>query len=118
MLAQPIQNVNDGSFACNTGITHKDNNIITIPTGARVGAWWGHVIGGAQGSNDPDNPIAKSHKGPVLVYLSVVFTLYRTISRFPGQRSIMLPAPEPVVSSGSRSTMMDWTALVNGVSTE
>jgi hypothetical protein len=59
----PITNVNDGSFACNKDLTHKDSTVITIPAGAKVGAWWGHVIGGAQGSNDPDNPIAKSHKG-------------------------------------------------------
>ncbi|KAF8148039.1 glycosyl hydrolase family 61-domain-containing protein [Crassisporium funariophilum] len=68
----PIMNVGDGNFACNTGITHKDNTIINIPAGARVGAWWGHVIGGAQGSNDPDNPIAASHKGPIIVYLAKV----------------------------------------------
>jgi cellulase len=59
----PIQNVNDANFACNTGIQHKDDTIISIPAGAKVGAWWGHVIGGAQSANDPDNPIAKSHKG-------------------------------------------------------
>jgi cellulase len=59
----PIQNVNDASFACNKDIRHKDNNVITIPAGAKVGAWWGHVIGGAQSANDPDHPIAKSHKG-------------------------------------------------------
>ncbi|TFK66260.1 glycoside hydrolase family 61 protein [Pluteus cervinus] len=68
----PIQNVNDGNFACNTGITHKDNTIINIPAGAQVGSWWGHVIGGAQSSNDPDNPIAASHKGPISVYLAKV----------------------------------------------
>jgi cellulase len=67
----PIQNVNDGDFACNKGL-QKDNNVITIPAGARVGAWWGHVIGGAQGSNDPDHPIAASHKGPIIVYLAKV----------------------------------------------
>ncbi|KAH6662308.1 glycoside hydrolase [Halenospora varia] len=68
----PILNVNDGNFACNTGITHKDNNVISIPAGAKVGGWWGHVIGGAQGSNDPDNPIAPSHKGPIIYYLAKV----------------------------------------------
>ena len=61
----PIQNVNDGNFACNTGITHKDNTVITVPASAKVGGWWGHVIGGAQGANDADNPIAKSHKGRI-----------------------------------------------------
>ncbi|KAF1917469.1 glycoside hydrolase [Ampelomyces quisqualis] len=68
----PIQNVNDGSFACNKDLKHKDSTIITIPAGAKVGAWWGHVIGGAQGANDPDNPIAKSHKGPISYWLAKV----------------------------------------------
>ncbi|KAJ2926562.1 hypothetical protein H1R20_g10531, partial [Candolleomyces eurysporus] len=68
----PIENVNDADFACNKNIQFKDNNIINIPAGARVGAWWGHVIGGPQSANDPDHPIAKSHKGPTMVYLAKV----------------------------------------------
>ncbi|KAG2021367.1 endoglucanase II [Coprinopsis cinerea AmutBmut pab1-1] len=68
----PIQNVNDGGMACNNNIQFKDNNVIDIPAGARVGAWWGHVIGGPQGPNDPDHPIAASHKGPTMVYLAKV----------------------------------------------
>ena len=59
----PIQNVNHPDFACNTNIQIKDNNVITVPAGARVGAWWGHEIGGANGPNDQDHPIAASHKG-------------------------------------------------------
>lgn len=50
-------------MACNNNIQYKDNTIINVPAGARVGAWWGHVIGGPQGQNDPDHPIASSHKG-------------------------------------------------------
>jgi hypothetical protein len=72
VIFQPIQNVNDGDLACNKGIQYKDNNIIEIPAGARVGAWWGHIIGGPQGPNDPDHPIAPSHKGPVSVWLAKV----------------------------------------------
>ena len=68
----PIQNVNDASFACNKDIRHQDSTIISIPAGAKVGAWWGHVIGGAQSANDPDNPIAASHKGR-----STMIRLYR-----------------------------------------
>ena len=68
----PIENVNDGGFACNNNIAHKDNTIITVPAGAQVGAWYQHVIGGPQGSNDADNPIAASHKGPIIVYLAKV----------------------------------------------
>lgn len=65
----PIENVNDSQFSCNKDIQLKDNTVINIPAGARVGAWWGHVIGGPQGPNDPDHPIAASHKGPIIVYL-------------------------------------------------
>lgn len=68
----PIQDVNDASFACNKGITHKDDTVISVPAGAEVGAWWGHVIGGEQSPNDPDHPIAASHKGPISVYLAKV----------------------------------------------
>ncbi len=59
----PLQNVNDADFACNKDIKFKDETVISIPAGAKVGAWWGHIIGGAQGANDHDNPIAASHKG-------------------------------------------------------
>lgn len=59
----PIQDVNAAGMGCNVGIVHKDSTIVTIPAGAEVGAWWGHVIGGPQGSEDPDHPIAISHKG-------------------------------------------------------
>lgn len=41
----PLYSPNDGNFACNTGIVYKDTNVISIPAGAKVGAWWGHVIG-------------------------------------------------------------------------
>lgn len=64
----PIQNVNDAGFACNNNIEFKDNNVITIPAGAQVGAWWGHAIGGPEGPNDPDHPIAASHKGVSDIY--------------------------------------------------
>ncbi|KAK1754014.1 family 61 putative glycoside hydrolase [Echria macrotheca] len=68
----PIENVNHADFACNANLQLKDNTVITVPAGARVGAWWGHEIGGAAGPNDPDHPIAKSHKGPIMVYLAKV----------------------------------------------
>ncbi|PVF92426.1 hypothetical protein CPB86DRAFT_819649 [Serendipita vermifera] len=67
----PIQSVSDGSIACNSGLS-SSSTIINIPAGAQVGALWGHIVGGAQGSNDADNPIAKSHKGPIQVYLAKV----------------------------------------------
>lgn len=61
----PIQDVNDANMACNA-VVYKDNTIIKVPAGARVGTWWQHVIGGPQGAFDPDNPIAASHKGTIV----------------------------------------------------
>ncbi|KAK1778316.1 glycosyl hydrolase family 61-domain-containing protein [Copromyces sp. CBS 386.78] len=67
----PIQNVQSSDMACNVA-SIKDSNVLTVPAGARVGHWWGHEFGGASGPNDADNPIAASHKGPVIVYLAKV----------------------------------------------
>jgi cellulase len=56
--------VNDANIACNTGYhTPVSTEIIEITAGDEVGALWGHVLGGEQIANDPDNPIAPSHKG-------------------------------------------------------
>lgn len=69
----PVQNVQSGDIACNTNLLNPvSTSVVTIPAGARVGTWWQHIIGGPQGSNDPDNPIAASHHGPAQVYLAKV----------------------------------------------
>ncbi|KAF2500549.1 glycoside hydrolase [Lophium mytilinum] len=69
----PIQDVNSGNMACNTGFhSPVSSKVIDVPVGAKVGVMWGHVIGGAQSAGDPDNPIAKSHKGPVIFYMAKV----------------------------------------------
>lgn len=66
----PLQNVQDQNFACNSGFQSPiSSTVINVPAGAKVGAQYQHVIGGPQFSGDPDNPIAASHKGPVIVYL-------------------------------------------------
>ncbi|KAK3356018.1 glycosyl hydrolase family 61-domain-containing protein [Neurospora tetraspora] len=67
----PVTNVQSSDMACNA-VSIKDSNVLTVPAGAKVGHWWGHEIGGASGPNDADNPIAASHKGPVIVYLAKV----------------------------------------------
>ncbi|KAF2176419.1 lytic polysaccharide monooxygenase [Zopfia rhizophila CBS 207.26] len=69
----PIQNVNDQNFACNFGYRSPvSSKVIDVKAGDKVGVQWGHVIGGAQMANDPDNPIAKSHKGPTIFYMAKV----------------------------------------------
>ncbi|KAK3325831.1 glycoside hydrolase [Apodospora peruviana] len=67
----PVQDVSSSNMACGAPGT-KSGTVLSIAPGDRVGAFWGHVIGGAQFANDVDNPIAKSHKGPVMAYLAKV----------------------------------------------
>ena len=72
----PILNVNDANFACNSGFhSPVSDKIIEVKAGDKVGVRWQHIIGGAQGSNDADNPIAKSHKGPTMFYMYVIPTI-------------------------------------------
>ncbi|KAF9871230.1 glycosyl hydrolase family 61 [Colletotrichum karsti] len=68
----PITNVNDKDFACNKDLSYLDKTVITVPAGAKVGALFGHVIGGAMEPGDQDQPIAEDHKGPIMVYLAKV----------------------------------------------
>lgn len=106
----PIQNVGFADFACNTGIVYKDNTVIKIPAGAKVGAWWGHEIGGASGPNDADNPIAASHKGmlftlsglPPRMCTDFIF-LSQAPSQYTSPRLTMPPPPPQPVKNGSRS---------------
>ncbi|EDU49239.1 Glycoside hydrolase family 61 protein [Pyrenophora tritici-repentis] len=67
----PITNVNDGNLACNANPS-SSSKVIDIKPGDKVGVMWGHVVGGAQFANDPDHPIAKSHKGPAIFYMAKV----------------------------------------------
>ncbi|KAF1956589.1 glycoside hydrolase family 61 protein-like protein [Byssothecium circinans] len=69
----PIQNVNDGNIACNSGFQSPvSNKVLDVKAGDQVGVQWGHVIGGAQFAGDKDHPIAASHKGPTIFYLAKV----------------------------------------------
>lgn len=67
----PVEDISSSSIACGI-VALTDSNVITVPAGAEVGAWYQHVIGGEQFPGDPDNPIAASHKGPVTAWLSKV----------------------------------------------
>ncbi|RYP14667.1 hypothetical protein DL765_006233 [Monosporascus sp. GIB2] len=67
----PVQDATSNSLTCGTpGST--SNKVIEVKAGDRIGAWYQHVIGGPQFPNDPDNPIAASHKGPVTAYMAKV----------------------------------------------
>lgn len=67
----PVQDVNSQNMICGQpGYTSQ--TVIDVQPGDRLGAWYQHVIGGPQFPGDPDNPIAASHKGPIMVYLAKV----------------------------------------------
>ncbi|KAK3327777.1 glycoside hydrolase [Cercophora scortea] len=67
----PVQDVTSTNMICGAPGS-KSQTVLNVAAGDRIGAWWQHVIGGAQFANDQDNPIAKSHKGPVIAYLAKV----------------------------------------------
>ncbi|KAF3316885.1 hypothetical protein TWF173_000889 [Orbilia oligospora] len=67
----PIMDVNSNDIICQVPGT-TSSSVITVPAGAKVGTYWGHVIGGEQYSGDVDHPIAASHKGPIAIYLAKV----------------------------------------------
>ncbi|KAK4126997.1 lytic polysaccharide monooxygenase [Parathielavia appendiculata] len=67
----PVYDVWDQQLACGLPGT-RSNKVINVKAGDRIGAWWGHVIGGPQWPNDPDHPIASSHKGPISTYMARV----------------------------------------------
>ncbi|KAL2140262.1 hypothetical protein VTI28DRAFT_4017 [Corynascus sepedonium] len=67
----PVQDVSSQDMICGQSGSTSDV-VIEVKAGDRIGAWYQHVIGGAQFPNDPDNPIAPSHKGPVMAYLAKV----------------------------------------------
>ena len=69
----PILSVETPDLACNKNFSSPSSDaVINVEAGATVGAFWGHVVGGAQYANDKDNPIAASHHGPILTYLAKV----------------------------------------------
>ncbi|KAK6525112.1 hypothetical protein TWF694_005260 [Orbilia ellipsospora] len=67
----PVMDVTTNDIICQVpGSASAD--VVDVPAGAKIGTYWGHVIGGAQFPGDADNPIASSHKGPITVYMAKV----------------------------------------------
>lgn len=68
-----IGTVDDPNIACNTGLHQPvSKDVIDVKPGDKIGMQWNHVIDGPQGAGDQDDPIASSHKGPVLAYFAKV----------------------------------------------
>jgi cellulase len=67
----PVQDAMSSSLTCGSSGS-RSSTVIPVAAGDKIGAWYQHIIGGSQGGNDADNPIAASHKGPVVAYLAKV----------------------------------------------
>lgn len=67
----PVTDVTSTSLICGAAGTTSQSVVAANP-GDKIGTWFQHVIGGAQFPNDPDNPIASSHHGPVMAYMAKV----------------------------------------------
>ncbi|TGJ85016.1 hypothetical protein E0Z10_g3731 [Xylaria hypoxylon] len=67
----PVYDVTSQDIICQKQ-GRTSSKVIDVKPGDNIGAYFGHVIGGAQFANDPDNPIAASHKGPVTAWLAKV----------------------------------------------
>ena len=64
----PILDVTSSAMVCNGG-TVKDGESVAVKAGSKVGMQW-HHNDGASLEGDSDEPIAASHKGPVMVYIA------------------------------------------------
>lgn len=67
----PVQDVTSPDIVCGAA-GETSSTVITVPAGSKVAGAWAHALGGPQGQQDGDNPIAASHHGPAQVYLAKV----------------------------------------------
>ncbi|KDR82597.1 hypothetical protein GALMADRAFT_237994 [Galerina marginata CBS 339.88] len=72
----PILDVTSNDLICNGGINPYQQpvskTVIPVPAGAQVTAEFHHTLSSEGLTNDPDEPIATSHHGPILAYLAKV----------------------------------------------
>ena len=71
LSVQPIEDVTSDNLICNTGLTHLSDTIISVTAGSTVTAEWHHTLSSEGDTSDSDEPIASSHKGPIITYLYV-----------------------------------------------
>lgn len=68
----PIQDVSSSAITCNSPLYQPvSTDVIEVAPGDKFGMQWNHNIGGPT-AGDGDDPIAASHKGPIMVYMAKV----------------------------------------------
>ena len=69
----PIQDVTSSAVTCNAPLRQPlSKDVIEVNPGDKFGMQWNHGINGPEGAGDGDDPIAASHKGPVMAYMAKV----------------------------------------------
>lgn len=68
----PIQDVRSNAMACNSPLNQPvSKDVIQVTPGDKFGIQWNHNIAGPT-PGDGDDPIAASHKGPLIAYMAKV----------------------------------------------
>lgn len=68
----PIQDVTSSALTCNSPLNQPvSTDVIEVAAGDTFGMQWNHNLAGPT-AGDADDPIASSHKGPVMVYMAKV----------------------------------------------
>jgi cellulase len=68
----PIQDPSSSAIVCNSPLNQPvSTDVIEVAPGDEFGTQWNHNIAGPT-AGDADDPIAASHKGPVMVYMAKV----------------------------------------------
>jgi cellulase len=67
----PVTDVTSSDMACNVGGTTAASDVCAITAGSSVSLEWHHTSRDAA-SSDSDDPIAASHKGPIITYMAKV----------------------------------------------
>ena len=69
----PIQDVTSSAITCNADLhSPVSTDVIEVAPGDEFGMQWNHNLDGLHQAGDADDPIASSHKGPVMVYMAKV----------------------------------------------
>ena len=68
----PIQDVTSSAITCNSPLhSPVSTDVIEVTPGQEFGMQWNHNLAGPT-PGDGDDPIASSHKGPVMAYMAKV----------------------------------------------
>ncbi|KAF4548251.1 putative glycosyl hydrolase family 61 protein 2 [Elsinoe fawcettii] len=79
--SNPLKNITSPDIICNGAVNNFTQNpaadVISLPAGSTITTEWHNKLLGLDPSN-PDDPIAKSHLGPIQTYMAPIDDIYDT----------------------------------------